>query len=312
MASGGAAQRAKGTTAVNRMAVVLGLVVFLVLAGTGVGYAYWAATTSVSTTVTAGSFAVTLDGVDELEADYTSTSTGPVVAPLLLTASGAGAVALSLASTSDNAPLAADIRLRTWMQVGGACGAAVPATGVTNSTLGAPALPTDAQTVTAPAALTVCAATDVAGTYAMHAGEAASVTITLTGALSGSTWNARSDGSFRQSLAAASAPTLACTDTSDNTNVVLDWSNPDGAPTSTQYRVFAVASTGGAESPIPGTPSYWSTELWVPSASFASTGDYLVTVRGYPDATLAEPGTVIGQRVVHVVTNQWNSGNAVM
>jgi hypothetical protein len=291
----------------KRAAVVLGLVVFLLLAGTGIGYASWSAMSGVSGTVTTGTFEVTLDGAEQLEAVHTSASTSSAVASLSLTTTGMGAVALSLSTTSDNAPLAGAIRLRAWLAGSGGCEAQVPQTGVTESTLAAPRLPSGAEAIQAPTTLVVCAVTDVPSGFASHAGTSVTVRMTLTGALVGSSWTAADHGSFGQTVAAAPAPSLVCVDTADHTNVVVKWSNPSDAPATTQYRAVFVTASGG-ETAIPGSPSYWSTELWVGAAVFPGVGDYTVLVRMHPDSALSGTGTLVGQRTVHVTSNEWNSG----
>jgi predicted ribosomally synthesized peptide with SipW-like signal peptide len=294
----------------KRAAVILGLVVFLVLAGTGIGFAYWSATSDVSGSVTAGTFEVTLDGVEQLDTVYSSTSPGPVIASLSLGATGSGPVDFSPTTSSDNASLAEAIRFRTWLPAGSGCGASVPSADITTSTLAAPLLPSGADSVSAPTAIVVCAATDVTETFASHAGQSTTVTMTLTGALGGSSWTAVDSGFLEQALAGA-APSLVCVDTTDGSNVVVTWSNSAAAPTSVQYRAVFVPISGGGETAIIASPSYWYTELWVSAGIFPSVGDYTVLVRMYADSALSGAGTLVGQRTVHVTSNEWNTGQRV-
>jgi len=213
--------------------VLAGAVAFLMLAGAASAEAYWAASASATATVRAADPSVQLAGTAGLTTTYTSTSTGPVIAPLTLTATGSVPLQLSLASSSTNAALTGAIRLRTWVRVGTGCGASIPPSGVTTSTLAAPQLPAGATSLTGPASVVVCAATDVASGYTTYAGQATTVTLTLTGQVAGTTWAGTANGSFTQTLS-ASAPSFSCTTVTGQ--VTISWANTPTANTGTIYR----------------------------------------------------------------------------
>jgi hypothetical protein len=278
----------------RRAAVVAGLVVLLVLAGAGAGVAYWWATSNVSSTVTVGTFEATLGGVEQLDAVHTSAS-APDIATLTLGVTGSGPVGAVLSTTSDNAELAAAIRLRTWVAPAGGCPTTVPQQGVTSSTLAVPALPPGVANLTAPATVAVCAATDVPSDYANHAGQQVAVRLKLTASLTASTWTASAEGSFVQQLQAAT-PQLICTDIADHSNVIISWSNPAGAPTSASYLVNVISPSGVVQSP--GSASYWSTTLHVGAYLFPTAGAFTVEVLMFPDYSRTGPGTLIGIRTV--------------
>jgi hypothetical protein len=216
----------------KRSAVVAGLVVFLVLAGTGVGVASWSESHSVSSTVTAGTFEAGLDGFTGWDAVHTGTS-APHIAPLTMSVTGVGPVAVSLSAGSDNDALTTAIRLRTWMPAGANCPGTVPETGVTTSTLAEPVLPPPARSVEAPATLVICAATDVPSGAGTYAGQQTAVSLTLSASLTGTSWTASATGDFQQSVESG-APRFVCVDNVGN--VTISWNNTATATVATTYR----------------------------------------------------------------------------
>jgi hypothetical protein len=284
----------------KRAAVASGLVVFLVLVATGVGYAYWVATGSVSTTVKVGTFEATLDGVDQLDAVHTDTS-APDIATLTLGVAGSGAVTMELSTTGDNEGLMDAIRLRTWRADAGGCGTAVPEQGVRGSTLAAPLLPADAASLAAPAAVVLCAATDVPNGYADYAGQRLAATLMLTASLTGSTWEAFATGEFEQQLEAA-ASQVTCDPGVDHSNVIISWQNPPNAPTSAKYLVNVI-SQAGAVVQSPGVAGYWSPSLTLSAYLFSAGGDFTIQVLMFPADPPVGTGTLVGTTTAHTVTS---------
>lgn len=191
------------------------------------------ASAGMTATVRSADPTVQFTGAAALTTSYSGTALGPLIAPLTLTATGTVPLQLSLTATSTNAPLAAAIRMRTWVRSGASCGTTVPGSGVTVSTLAAPQLPSGATSLTGPASVVVCTATDVMSSYATYAGQATTVTLTLTGQIASTTWKGTASGSFTQTLS-PSTPTFTCV--SKPAQVTINWPNTSTANTGTSYR----------------------------------------------------------------------------
>lgn len=98
----------------NRIAATLATVLFLVLAGTGVGHALWSSTASSTATVAAGSIGMTQTGFDDLEFAYTH-SAQTVTAPVTVTNTGSISAPYTLAFGTKSAEgLAKVVQVRTW------------------------------------------------------------------------------------------------------------------------------------------------------------------------------------------------------
>jgi len=217
----------------TRFAALLGVVVFLVLAGTGTGYAYWTASSTVTANAGATNAAVTVAGNAGLTTTYTTTSTGPVIAQLTLGNTGGAPLTLAVSGTNTNAALSGQIALRLWLRSGASCGTTIPGSGVTVGTLAAPpSLPAGATTAAAGASVFVCAATTFTGTFASYAGQTTTVTLTLTGTV-GTNWTATATGAFTQNLSNA-APAFTCVNNTGS--VTISWANTSTANTGTIYK----------------------------------------------------------------------------
>ncbi len=235
--------RSEGMRLRTRIAAIVGTAAFLVLAGTGAGYAYWTASSAVAASAQSTGATVALTVPTALTTTYTSSSTGPVIGALTLANTGGAPLGLALTAGSTNASLSGAISLRLWLQTGGNCGTTVPASGVTTGTLAAPpALPAGATSAAAGASVVVCAATAFTGTYATFAGQSTTVTLTLTGSV-GTAWRPTATGSFTQSLA-NSVPSFTCTN--NGGNITITWANTATANTTTKYRsrINGVLATG--------------------------------------------------------------------
>ncbi|MCA0250872.1 MAG: hypothetical protein LCH76_01000 [Actinobacteria bacterium] len=297
----------------TRLATAIGASVLFVLAGTGVAYAYWVAKAGIGATATSTNAAVSLGGSSGLTTTYTATAKGPVITALTLANNGGTPLTLALTATNSNATLSGAISLTYWVRSGTTCGSTVPTSGITTGTLAAPpALPSGAASANAGASVVICAATSFTGTYASYAGQSTAVTLTLTGKV-GTNWTATSTGTFTQALQSVLLATLACTEADGGYNVVLKWANPGSATSSTLYRVKATL-----QPPVPdtafvvgtGTPSYWSTQQYVPSASFSVNGVYVLDLWMYANST-DTAGTYLASYTVTVGWNQWQSGRLV-
>lgn len=264
-----------------RVVALAAAVTALTLAGSVSAHAYWVAATSVGATVRAADPAVQLSGHPGLAATYTESSPGPLIAPLTLTASGDVALQLTLSASSTNAPLTASVRLRTWVRAGTTCGTAIPATGVTTSTLASPQLPAGATGITGPASVVVCAATDVVDGYTTYAGQTTTVTLTLTGRIAGTTWAGTATGTVTQTLAPRTGGTLTCTDTGGGNGgtATLTWTKPTGlSGTGWPAGYFVTARNGGSYVQLDNT-------LWADATRSVSVHPSKFTNAGWPVGT---------------------------
>lgn len=220
----------------RRVAAVAALVVFSVLAGTGVSHAVWNATVTAGAAAssTSASVAVTTSG---LAASYTSSSaTGAVIGEMGLANTGGAPLTLALAATSTNPALSGAISVRFWARSAGTCGTAVPSTGVTTGTLAAlPALPASSASLAAGASSVVCVATAFTGSASASAGQTTTATLTLTGAV-GANWRPTASATVTQSVASATASVPAFTCTDGVGLVSISWPNTATANTGTVYR----------------------------------------------------------------------------
>lgn len=253
----------------------------LTLAGAASAHAYWVANASATSTVKTADPSVQLGGYAALAVAYTTASPGPLIAPLTVTALGDVPLQLSLSTTSTNASLTAAIRLRTWIRVAGSCGTSIPASGVTTSTLAAPMLPTGGTSVTGPASVVVCAATDVVDTYSTFSGQTTTATLTLTGQIPGTTWKGTASGAFVQSLAVSTGATLTCTDTGGGNGgtATLTWNRPTGlVGTGWPAGYFVTARNGTNYVQLDNT-------LWADATRSVSVHPSKFTTAGWPVGT---------------------------
>lgn len=222
----------------TRIAAVTGVAAFLVLAGTGAGYAAWKATSTVSATATSTNAAVTLAIDPALAGAYTSSALTRI-APLTLANTGGAPLSLAVTATNTNASLAGQIRLQLWVRTGGTCGTTVPGSGVTTGTLAAPpALPTGATTLANGSNVVVCAATTFIGTYATYSGQSNTATLTLTGTV-GTAWSSTASGTLAQNL---SAPTATCVNKGD-LEVTVTWNQPAALPSTAHPAGYFISVT---------------------------------------------------------------------
>ena len=118
----------------NKAAIALALTLFLVLAGTGVGNAFWSAQVKTTSGVLAGTIGIEQSGFASLQMAYTATA---LVAAAPITVRNTGTItapyALTLGAQAANS-LASGVTVRTWV-IGsaGECTASAIPSGATNS-----------------------------------------------------------------------------------------------------------------------------------------------------------------------------------
>jgi len=281
--------RTEGVRLRTRVAAIAGVTAFLVLAGTGAGYAYWTASSTVQASAQSTNAAVSLAASSALTTTYTNASTGPVIGPLTISNTGGAPLGLALTASSTNSGLSGAISLRLWLQSGGSCGTAVPSSGVTTGTLAAPpALPAGATNANPGSSVVVCAATAFTGSYASYAGQSATVTFTVTGSV-GTDWRPTASVNITQSLAQNS--NLTCTAQAGNLPSPWSWWLEIGFPSVPRngdaYQLYIIATPSGpANPPIKvGATNGWDPKIgFGPSLSaLTQDGAYTLEVGRFPN-----------------------------
>jgi hypothetical protein len=224
-----------------RLALLVGLVVFLVLTGTGLAQAVWTTATTHTTTITAGSLTAALDGPGLTANDITNNAWhGPTTVTVRNTSDVP--VSARLAFTTTGALHPERVTLALWPRTGTTCPTTVPSTAATG-TLAAPVLPASATTVTPGASVVLCAATRVSAELSGTAGQSLTATPVVTITYAGTTWTATATGAaFTHTMAPAPSPVPAATITcaKNRDGVRLSWTPIAGA---TAYRVDAPEKT---------------------------------------------------------------------
>ena len=188
-----------------RAAAALGLTVVLVGVGASVSFAAWTAAVSKNASVSAATPAVATSGFDGLAATYKPGLPGVTDAVLADTVqatvsnSGGTPLAYGLAVSGGNATLNPLVALQVWKS-GATCDATTAvAAGATTGTLAAPPLlPSDANSASAGAAVSLCLRTSItAANYAAAGGLSTSPTVSVVGTV-GSNWSTTSTVAFTQ------------------------------------------------------------------------------------------------------------------
>ncbi|MBG6053720.1 hypothetical protein IWX81_000110 [Salinibacterium sp. CAN_S4] len=229
------------------------LLVFMASGGAVAANAYWSATTAVSGAARAASFGMTAGDFAALNTTYMYkvAETSPIVIkPISVSNTGSAPLTFSLAVANTNPTLAPAVRLWLWTTGSSNCGA-TPLN--TPGTLAAPpVMPSGASAGAANSTLTLCAATQLAGTVATSQGQSVSATFTVTGRVGSSSWIANATGTTTQTVFRIAAPVPVCRQTATQGflregYVTLSWPSVAGA---TGYQVFV--DTPG--SPLSATP----------------------------------------------------------
>lgn len=193
----------------SRLGLLLGLVVFLVLSGTGLAHAFWTTSATTTATATAGNLTAELDGTAGLSAQNINTTRYTPPVQLILYNTSTVPLAYSLALTHEPGTLdPAQVELTLWTPTSTTCPTTVPTTGTVTGTLAAPpALPSPAVTGTPGSTTAVCVATRFTGTLIGAAGKSLTATPHLTGRLDGTDWSTTIQGGpFTQTIAPAPGP----------------------------------------------------------------------------------------------------------
>lgn len=231
----------------NRLALVAGLSVFLVLAGTGVATATWTSAASTTGSVTAATTSLTIVGAPSLTTTYafagTAAQSPTIVRTMVVTNTGTAPLNYSLAvggvAGNTLAPL---VTLRLWT-ITGTCSTLADLAATTGTLAAPPPLPSGALSASPGGSYTLCVATSLNSTIFASQGLSVTPTITITGAV-GSNWTTRvADATFTQSVYQMSNPTwLPCVQ--NKNSVDLSWSAPINAVSGAivTYRIVDLTS----------------------------------------------------------------------
>lgn len=187
-----------------RILVAGAIATTLAVAGSTAGYAYWTAAIDKGASVTNGNVAITTTGLTALATTYkpglpgVSPSQLSQTAPVTVTNTGTAPVGLALAVSGGTASFNSLVTVRVWKQ-GATCTASttVPGTATSGTLATLPALPADANTAAAGAAVVLCIRTTLSGTFETANNLSSTPTVTVTGAV-GTNWTASTTNSFTQ------------------------------------------------------------------------------------------------------------------
>jgi hypothetical protein len=223
----------------NRVIVAFGVVLFLVLAGTGTANALWTSLTGASGTVTAGRISVAQTGFDDLAVEYNS-STTQKVAPVTVTNTGTVlfrySLQLSGSTTNNTIASSASVQTRT---VGSA--ADCTATTVSN-TYKWTTIPAVTGMLDPGASVVVCVqSTMTAAQVTANNGKSMEATLALSATSSGSWATSASDTTTQSArIPLPGKPSTPVASDTSGYSTTLTWS--DGATSSnsatTSYNVY--------------------------------------------------------------------------
>jgi len=242
----------------GRVAVAIGLIVFFVLAGTGVATAAWFVSVSTLGTVNAATVSFTAVGTGSLGTEYKFATTvtapaGAVTRAVVLTNTGQSPLTYSLTmANAGSATLPANVSLTLWL-MSGTCGT-TPSAGSTAGTLAAPpAMPVGVASAAVGApAVTLCMMTKLTTTVAASQGQSVTSTPTFTGTVGSSSWKSSvTDATFTQTVYQVANVTGASCATTPSTLVngyaTLTWTTVTGV-------TYKVVDSGNGGAINPSTP----------------------------------------------------------
>ena len=282
----------------TRLALLAGVVTFLVLVGTGVGHAAWTTSSAINGTATATNAVLTANlgaGVTGITYPASATSSAVTIAPLTLGNTGGAPLALSLSATSTNATLAGAIQLRVWVRTGTSCPTSVPTSGVASGTLATPPTLTGLSGLPAPlgagAATVLCLATNPASTVSSYASQTTTVTLTSTGSI-GTNWSSTPTVTITQSVAANSKTVCSVLSPVPNSSPwawELGLTFPGGLVAGKIYRVYIVETPSGPvnRTLISNLASTYYPQFHVNWNSFSQLGTYKLEIREHPNENAA-------------------------
>lgn len=226
-----------------RAALLVGLTVLLVGAGSTAGHALWASTATTSANVTSASVAVTESGFDTLAGELTAQSPSRT-ATVIVTNTGSTRDSWTATMTTPttvqaDVDFARNVRVVAWSTTASSCTAstAIPSGSATGNW---PFPPSLSGTLAAGAKATWCVRTTAT---AFPTSSAASVTATLTTVLGTSSWKGRDSSSARQtSPVPAVTGGFSCQPTDGNWYVIISW-DVSKAPLDTWYSVIVNGKT---------------------------------------------------------------------
>jgi hypothetical protein len=208
----------------NRVIIAFGVVLFLVLAGTGTASALWSSLSGVGGTVSAAKMGITQTGFESLAVEYNASTTQKVAS---VTVTNTGTVASNYTlkmtgpSTASNAIAnAAVVQVRTVTSAASCTPIAVA------GTMKWPTIPTYTAPIAPGASVIYCVQTTMTSTSAT-VGTTMNATLALTSKSSVGSWTASDDGLATQTSrdsVAPSAPVLTASGTTA-TSTTLTWDN---------------------------------------------------------------------------------------
>ncbi|MET3770150.1 hypothetical protein ABIB15_002857 [Marisediminicola sp. UYEF4] len=273
----------------HRTAIAIGTAAFLVLAGTGVGNAYWSTQASTAGSVNAGAIGIATNGFPALATNYTASALA-ISAPVTVTNTGTiwAPFSLTLGATSATA-LATGAIVRTWpVAAATACTATsiAPSSATTSSWVNVPAL---AGTLDPGASATYCVRSSVSALQqSTIAGTNLSAALSVTSAVG--SWVASATSSAAQAVLDSTSPTtpgapVASATTATGTSIV--WLPSSDNVAVTGYDVYrdgllraTVAGTAFTDSGLTAATTYRYTIVARDAAgnvSAVSTGTNVVT-----------------------------------
>ena len=240
----------------TRLAVIAGLSVFLVLAGSGVAAAVWTSAASVTGSVTAATTSLTVGGANALDTQYAfagdASHSPTIVRTLVIKNTGTAPLGytLSISGIAGNT-LAGSVTLTLWTSTGTCpstgAGAGAGAGATTGTLASPPALPSGALSAAPGASFTLCVSTALNTTIVGSQGLTVTPTFTITGTVGTSTWTASApDATFTQTVYRMANPTsLTCSPGKSDKTVTLSWTAPVGygSTGNVSYQVVDTAGT---------------------------------------------------------------------
>ncbi|RIJ13139.1 hypothetical protein [Clavibacter nebraskensis] len=208
----------------GRLALLVGLTVLLVGAGSTAGYALWSSSTTTSTSVRAATVSVTSTGFDQL-AGAVSSQSPSLTATVVVTNTGSGSspwtgTVSATTSTSADRDLAGATRVVAWSTTATSCSAtASVGSGSVSGTWASP--PRISGTLAGGARATWCVRTTASS---FPTSGSATVTGTLGVVLGSGSWTGRASTTATQTAAGpAVTGGFACTPQDGNWYVVVGW-----------------------------------------------------------------------------------------
>ena len=243
----------------TRLAVIAGLSVFLVLAGSGVAAAVWTSADSVTGSVTAATTSLTIGGTNALDTQYAfsgdASHSPTIVRTLVVKNTGTAPLGYTLSvSGIAGDTLAGSVTLTLWTSTG-TCSSTGAGAGATTGTLASPpALPSGALSAAPGASFTLCVSTALNTTIVGSQGLTVSPTFTITGTVGTSTWTASApDATFTQTVYRMANPTsLTCAPGKNDKTVTLSWTAPVGYGSTGKLSYQVVDTAGTLIPPQPG------------------------------------------------------------